>query len=164
MQSNKNHIGTVVKFCNDIADDMNARYSHGNITEMNFRSMLVYPYVHANIGSVSIGDSVTLIQVNLMICDRVNVITTENQGLNQSDLYSQVGYTENNNYAMVLQQLYGDFAIALKKYEMQYYNVLSVTRPVSLTPFEESYDDVVAGYTITLQLTLMNPIVTDGYC
>jgi hypothetical protein len=65
---------------------------------------------------------------------------------------------------MVLQQLYGDFAIALKKYEMQYYNVLSVTRPVSMTPFEESYDDVVAGYTITLQLTLMNPIVTDGYC
>jgi hypothetical protein len=164
MQKDKNHIGTALAFCKDVATEIGARYSHGNITEMNMRSMLVYPYMHTNVGQVSLGSPMATVQVNIMIADRVNTITTENQGLNQETLYSEIGYTENNNYAMVLQQLYVDFAIAVKKYEELYYNALEIQRPIQFTAFEETYDDVIAGFTITLNIDVANPIVTDGYC
>jgi len=164
MQKDKNHIGTALAFCKDVANEMGARYSHGNITEMNMRSMLVYPYMHTNVSQVSLDEVMATVQVNIMIADRVNTITTENQGLNQETLYSEIGYTENNNYAMVLQQLYVDFAIACRKYEMQYYDALEIQKPILFTAFEETYDDVIAGYTITLNIDVANPIVTDGYC
>lgn len=164
MQKDKNHIGTVLAFCKDVANEMGARYSHGNITESNMRSMLVYPYMHTNIGQVTLNEVMASVQVNIMIADRVNVITTENQSLNQEVLYNEVGYTENNNYAMVLQQLYVDFAIATKKYEMLYFDALDILWPIQFTAFEETYDDVIAGYTISLTIDVANPIVTDGYC
>jgi len=76
MQKDKNHIGTALAFCKDVATEIGARYSHGNITEMNMRSMLVYPYMHTNVGQVSLGSPMATVQVNIMIADRVNTITT----------------------------------------------------------------------------------------
>jgi hypothetical protein len=58
MERDKNHIGTVINYFKDVATHMGARFSHGNITEMNFRSALVYPYIHINIGQVSVTNQV----------------------------------------------------------------------------------------------------------
>jgi hypothetical protein len=104
------------------------------------------------------------VSVVIDLSDRVNVITSENQGLDESVLYSEIGYTENNNYAMVLQQLYGDFVIAFKKYEMQYFNSLSIQKPFQLQSYIEQETDVLAGFTATLNIEIVNPIVTDGFC
>jgi hypothetical protein len=164
MQVDKNHIGTIVKLFKLIASDMGARFSHGNITETNKHSMLVYPYLHINIESIAVGEVLSNVSVNMDLSDRVNVITTENQGLDESVLYSEIGYTENNNYAMVLQQLYSDFVISYKKYEMQYYNAISVQKPFNLTSYIEQESDVLAGYTATFNIEIVNPIVTDGFC
>ena len=164
MQASKNHIGTIVLLFKSIADEMGARFSHGNITETNKHSMLVYPYLHINIDNIAIGDVLSNVSVNIDLSDRVNIITSENQGLDESVLYSEVGYTENNNYAMVLQQLYTGFVIAFKKYEMQYFNDLTIQKPFSLQSYAEQENDVLAGFTATLNIEIVNPIVTDGFC
>jgi len=164
MQPSKNHIGTIIKLFQDIAGEMNARFSHGNQTETNKHSMLVYPYIHINIDSIAVGEVLSNVSVNMDLSDRVNVITNENQGLDESVLYSAIGYTENNNYAMVLQQLYADFSIAFKKYEMQYFNSISIQKPFNLTSYIETESDVLAGFTTTFNIEIVNPIVTDGFC
>lgn len=147
-----------------IANEMGARFSHGNITETNKHAMLVYPYMHINIDNVAVGEVLSNVSVNIDISDRVNIITSENQGLDESTLYSEIGYTENNNYAMVLQELYSTFVIAFKKYEMQYFNSLSIQKPYTLQSYIEQESDVLAGYTATFNIEIVNPIVTDGFC
>ncbi len=164
MEANKNHIGTIVMLFKSIASEMGARFSHGNITETNKHSMLVYPYIHINIDAIAVGEVLSNVSVNIDISDRVNIISTENQGLDESVLYSEIGYTENNNYAMVLQQLYADFVIAFKKYEMQYFNSLSIQKPFNLQSYIEQENDVLAGFTSTFNIEIVNPIVTDGFC
>jgi len=164
MQQSKNHIGTIVMLFKSIANEMGARFSHGNITETNKHAMLVYPYMHINIDNVAVGEVLSNVSVNIDISDRVNIITSENQGLDESTLYSEIGYTENNNYAMVLQELYATFVIAFKKYEMQYFNSLSIQKPYTLQSYIEQESDVLAGYTATFNIEIVNPIVTDGFC
>jgi hypothetical protein len=164
MQVDKNHVGTIIKLFQNVAYQMGARFSHGNVTETNKHSMLVYPYLHINIDNISVGEVMSNVSVVIDLSDRVNVITSENQGLDESVLYSEIGYTENNNYAMVLQQLYGDFVIAFKKYEMQYFNSLSIQKPFQLQSYIEQETDVLAGFTATLNIEIVNPIVTDGFC
>lgn len=164
MQQSKNHIGTIITLFREIAEDMGARYSHGSITETNKHAMLVYPYLHINVDSIQVGEVMSLVSVNIDLSDRVNVITSENQGLDESVLYSEVGYTENNNYAMVLQQLYSSFVISFKKYEMQYFNDLSIQKPFSMQSYIEQESDNLAGFTATLNIEVVNPIVTDGFC
>jgi hypothetical protein len=91
-------------------------------------------------------------------------MSTENQGDNLPTLYSQIGYTENSNYAQILQSLYFDFVTELRKQEQILYNNLQYTRPFDMTPFIETMSDVLAGYTVNLDLTITNPLVTDGFC
>lgn len=164
MQKDKNNIGSILMLFKEVASEMGARYSHGNITETDMRSMLVYPYIHINIGNAIIGDVLTTYSVNIMIADRVNIITTDNQGLDQGVLYSEYGYTENNNYAFVLQNLLNGFIIAMRKKQILYYNSLFVQVPYQLEPFEETYEDVLAGFTGSISIDVVSPLVTDGIC
>jgi len=164
MEKNRNHIGTAISFMQDVANEMNARFSHGSITGIDNSSMLVYPYIHINIGSVSVDKQTAQIQINIVVGDRVNTIVNDNAGINEGTLYTQYGYTENNNYGFVLQEMYVRFVMAIQKYEQLYFNELQIQRPFDMQSFIEEYDDVTAGYVVTLNLTCINPLVDNQAC
>ena len=47
---------------------------------------------------------------------------------------------------------------------MQYFNALSIQKPFNLQSYIEQENDVLAGYTGTFNIEIVNPIVTDGFC
>lgn len=161
---NNNHIGTAFEVMKDIADLEGWNYSHGTLTEFDFKAFLVFPLMHCSIQSVSLTDQVATIQMNVMVADRVNFLKTENEQENLITEYSQYGYTENQNYANILQDLYVRFSKGLWKTEQDYYNQIQYIRPITFQPFVETLDSVLAGYQITVGIELINPWVTDGDC
>lgn len=161
---NNNHIGTAFEVMKDIADLEGWNYSHGTLTEFDFKAFLVFPLMHCSIQSVSLTDQVATIQMNVMVADRVNFLKTENEQENLITEYSQYGYTENQNYANILQDLYVRFSKGLWKTEQDYYNQIQYIRPITFQPFMETLDSVLAGYQITVGIELINPWVTDGDC
>jgi hypothetical protein len=161
---NNNHIGTAFEVMKDIADLEGWNYSHGTLTEFDFKAFLVFPLMHCSIQSVSLTDQVATIQMNVMVADRVNFLKTENEQENLITEYSQYGYTENQNYANVLQDLYVRFSKGLWRIEQDYYNQLQWIRPIQFNPFIEAMDSVLAGYQIQIGIELINPWVTDGDC
>lgn len=161
---NNNHIGTAFEVMKDIADLEGWNYSHGTLTEFDFKAFLVFPLMHCSIQSVSLTDQVATIQMNIMVADRVNFLKTENEQENLITEYSQYGYTENQNYANILQDLYVRFSKGLWKTEQDYYNQIQYIRPITFQPFVETLDSVLAGYQITVGIELINPWVTDGDC
>jgi hypothetical protein len=161
---NNNHIGTAFEVMKDIADLEGWNYSHGTLTEFDFKAFLVFPLMHCSIQSVALTDQVATIQMNVMVADRVNFLKTENEQENLITEYSQYGYTENQNYANILQDLYVRFSKGLWKTEQDYYNQIQYIRPITFAPFVETLDSVLAGYQITVGIELINPWVTDGDC
>lgn len=161
---NNNHIGTAFEVMKDIADLEGWNYSHGTLTEFDFKAFLVFPLMHCSIQSVSLTDQVATIQMNVMVADRVNFLKTENEQENLITEYSQYGYTENQNYANILQDLYVRFSKGLWKTEQDYFNQIQYIRPIVFLPFVETLDSVLAGYQITVGIELINPWVTDGDC
>lgn len=161
---NNNHIGTAFEVMKDIADLEGWNYSHGTLTEFDFKAFLVFPLMHCSIQSVALTDQVATIQMNIMVADRVNFLKTENEQENLITEYSQYGYTENQNYANILQDLYVRFSKGLWKTEQDYYNQIQYIRPITFQPFVETLDSVLAGYQITVGIELINPWVTDGDC
>lgn len=161
---NNNHIGTAFEVMKDIADLEGWNYSHGTLTEFDFKAFLVFPLMHCSIQSVSLTDQVATIQMNVMVADRVNFLKTENEQENLITEYSQYGYTENQNYANILQDLYVRFSKGLWRTEQDYYNQIQYIRPITFQPFVETLDSVLAGYQITVGIELINPWVTDGDC
>ena len=161
---NNNHIGTAFEVMKDIADLEGWNYSHGTLTEFDFKAFLVFPLMHCSIQSVALTDQVATIQMNVMVADRVNFLKTENEQENLITEYSQYGYTENQNYANILQDLYVRFSKGLWKTEQDYYNQIQYIRPITFQPFVETLDSVLAGYQITVGIELINPWVTDGDC
>jgi hypothetical protein len=155
---NNNHIGTAFEVMKDIADLEGWNYSHGTLTEFDFKAFLVFPLMHCSIQSVA------TIQMNIMVADRVNFLKTENEQENLITEYSQYGYTENQNYANILQDLYVRFSKGLWRTEQDYYNQIQYIRPITFQPFVETLDSVLAGYQITVGIELINPWVTDGDC
>jgi hypothetical protein len=161
---NNNHIGTAFEVMKDIADLEGWNYSHGTLTEFDFKAFLVFPLMHCSIQSVALTDQVATIQMNIMVADRVNFLKTENEQENLTTEYSQYGYTENQNYANILQDLYVRFSKGLWKTEQDYFNQIQYIRPITFQPFVETLDSVLAGYQITVGIELINPWVTDGDC
>ena len=161
---NNNHIGTAFEVMKDIADLEGWNYSHGTLTEFDFKAFLVFPLMHCSIQSVALTDQVATIQMNIMVPDRVNFLKTENEQENLITEYSQYGYTENQNYANILQDLYVRFSKGLWKTEQDYFNQIQYIRPITFQPFVETLDSVLAGYQITVGIELINPWVTDGDC
>jgi hypothetical protein len=161
---NNNHIGTAFEVMKDIADLEGWNYSHGTLTEFDFKAFLVFPLMHCSIQSVALTDQVATIQMNIMVADRVNFLKTENEQENLITEYSQYGYTENQNYANILQDLYVRFSKGLWKTEQDYFNQIQYIRPITFQPFMETLDSVLAGYQITVGIELINPWVTDGDC
>jgi hypothetical protein len=161
---NNNHIGTAFEVMKDIADLEGWNYSHGTLTEFDFKAFLVFPLMHCSIQSVALTDQVATIQMNVMVADRVNFLKTENEQENLITEYSQYGYSENQNYANILQDLYVRFSKGLWKTEQDYFNQIQYIRPITFQPFVETLDSVLAGYQITVGIELINPWVTDGDC
>jgi hypothetical protein len=161
---NNNHIGTAFEVMKDIADLEGWNYSHGTLTEFDFKAFLVFPLMHCSIQSVALTDQVATIQMNIMVADRVNFLKTENEQENLITEYSQYGYSENQNYANILQDLYVRFSKGLWKTEQDYFNQIQYIRPITFQPFVETLDSVLAGYQITVGIELINPWVTDGDC
>lgn len=161
---NNNHIGTAFEVMKDIADLEGWNYSHGTLTEFDFKAFLVFPLMHCSIQSVALTDQVATIQMNVMVADRVNFLKTENEQENLITEYSQYGYTENQNYANILQDLYVRFSKGLWRTEQDYFNQIQYIRPITFQPFVETLDLVLAGYQISVGIELINPWVTDGDC
>jgi len=161
---NNNHIGTAFEIVKDIAGTLGYNYSHGTLTEASLKSITIYPLVHATIQSVSLTDQTATIGMNVVIADVVNFLKTENEDQVLRDTYAEIGYTENQNYAHVLQNLYVAFTRELWAYEQQYFNQIQFQRPIAFTPFIEGDNDVLAGYNVSLSINLINPWVTDGDC
>lgn len=161
---NNNHIGTAFEVMKDIADLEGWNYSHGTLTEFDFKAFLVFPLMHCSIQQVNLTDQVATIQMNVMVADRVNFLKTENEQENLITEYSKYGYTENQNYANILQDLYVRFSKGLWRTEQDYFNQIQWIRPINFIPFVETMDSVLAGYQIQIGITLINPWVTDGDC
>lgn len=159
-----NHIGTAFEFVKLIAADQGFNYSHGNLTESANKNRVVYPMIHSSIQNVSVGLQATRVTLNVVVADIVNYLKTENEEQNLVDVYSEVGYTENQNYAHVLQEMYMRWNRGLYKYKQESFANVQPQFPVSMTPFIEEDRDVLAGYTITLNLDIISPMVTDGDC
>ena len=161
---NNNHIGTAFEVMKDIADLEGWNYSHGTLTEFDFKAFLVFPLMHCSIQQVNLTDQVATVQMNVMVADRVNYLKTENEQENLITEYSKYGYTENQNYANILQDLYVRFSKGLWRTEQTYYNQIQWIRPINFIPFVETMDSVLAGYQIQIGIELINPWVTDGDC
>jgi hypothetical protein len=114
---NNNHIGTAFELMKDIATEEGWNYSHGTLTELDFKAFLVFPLMHCSIQSVALTDQVATIQMNVMVADRVNFLKTENEQENLITEYSEYGYTENQNYGHILQDLYVRFSKGLWRTE-----------------------------------------------
>jgi hypothetical protein len=120
--------------------------------------------MHCSIQSVSLTDQIASIQMNIMIADRVNFLKGENGQLNLITVYNQYGYTENENYAHILQEMYVQMSKGLWKLEQDYFSQIQFQRPIVFNPFVETMDSVLAGYQIQVTIDLINPWVTDGDC
>ena len=125
---NNNHVGTAFEVMKDIAELEGWNYSHGTLTEFDFKAFLVFPLMHCSIQSVSLTDQVATIQMNVMVADRVNFLKTENEQENLITEYQKYGYTENQNYANILQDLYVRFSKGLWRTEQTYFNQIQYTR------------------------------------
>jgi hypothetical protein len=159
-----NHIGTAFKVFKDIATDEGWNYSHGTLTELDFKAFTVFPLMHCSIQAVSLTDQIASIQMNIMIADRVNFLKGENEQKNLITVYDKYGYTENQNYAHILQEMYVQMLKGLWKLEQDNYSQIQFQRPIVFNPFVETMDSVLAGYQISVTIDLINPWVTDGDC
>lgn len=160
---NNNHLGTAFAILKEIADELGYNYSHGNLTESRLKAVNVYPYQHCTLQPIIAEDSVSTIGFNVTICDIVNFLKTENENADAEVLYSEIGYTENENYTHILQNLYVAFMLKLRAKEQQYYGQIEFIKPITFNPFIEQTKDVTAGYDISLNIKVISPWVTDCY-
>lgn len=84
--------------------------------------------------------------------------------MTNAELFAKYGYTENANYAFVLQEIYIRLVKQMEYMEQALYNTLQIEKPYTLNPFAEDLDAVLTGYTGEITLVILNPIVTDGWC
>lgn len=159
-----NHIGTAFQILKDVADDLGWNYSHGDITSDPQRAKLQYPLVHTTLDNLQVQKQVTAVQMNVMIGDVMNHLSTENEEDNLQTKYALMGYTENENYTSILQELYVKFSKSLYKVQYDNYEQFLFRLPLNFTPFIEASNDVIAGFTITLTFDIQSPWVTDGRC
>lgn len=161
---NNNHIGTAFQIFKEIADELEWNYSHGTLDEHSLKAITVYPLLHVTMQTASLTDVTEQFNFNILIADITNYLKGENEQQDLVDVYSEIGYTENQNYAHILQNLYVAFAQKLYAKEKEYFSQVQWIRPISFTPFTEGGQDVLTGYNVSITIELQNPWVTDGTC
>lgn len=161
---NNNHIGTAFQIFKEIADELGWNYSHGTLDEHSLKAITVYPLLHVTMQNASLTDVTEQFQFNILIADITNYLKGENEQQNLVDTYEEYGYTENQNYAHILQNLYVAFAQKLYAKEKEYFSQVQWIRPIAFTPFTEGGQDVLTGYNVSITIELQNPWVTDGTC
>ena len=161
---NNNHIGTAFQIFKEIADELGWNYSHGTLDEHSLKAITVYPLLHVTMQNASLTDVTEQFQFNILIADITNYLKGENEQQNLVDTYEEYGYTENQNYAHILQNLYVAFSQKLYDKEKEYFSQVQWIRPIAFTPFTEGGQDVLTGYNVTITIELQNPWVTDGTC
>jgi|LakMenEpi03Aug12_release.lakeMendotaPanAssembly.Ray.scaffolds.fasta_scaffold22386_2 hypothetical protein len=164
MNINQNHIGTGNYFWKTIAASLDAQYSHGSLTEFDFKSVTVFPLLHITLVRIDVDEAITTLSYQVMFGDQNISYSTDFQGKNLVDVFASAGYTEDNNYAFIIQELYVRLVKAIRSQEMAMYTNLNVVRPFTMNPFADSFDAVLSGFTLDINLTIINPIVTDGWC
>jgi hypothetical protein len=161
---NNNHIGTAFQIFKEIADELGWNYSHGTLDEHSLKAITVYPLLHVTMQNASLTDVTEQFNFNILIADITNYLKGENEQQDLVDVYSEIGYTENQNYAHILQNLYVEFSRLLYAKEKEYYSQIQWIRPIAFTPFTEGGQDVLTGYNVSITIELQNPWVTDGTC
>lgn len=161
---NNNHIGTAFQIFKEIADELEWNYSHGTLDEHSLKAITVYPLLHVTMQNASLTDVTEQFNFNVLIADITNYLKGENEQQDLVDVYSEIGYTENQNYAHILQNLYVAFAQKLYAKEKEYFSQVQWIRPITFTPFTEGGQDVLTGYNVSITIELQNPWVTDGTC
>lgn len=161
---NNNHIGTAFQIFKEIADELGWNYSHGTLDEHSLKAITVYPLLHVTMQTASLTDVTEQFNFNILIADITNYLKGENEQQDLVDVYSEIGYTENQNYAHILQNLYVEFSRLLYAKEKEYYSQIQWIRPIAFTPFTEGGQDVLTGYNVSITIELQNPWVTDGTC
>lgn len=161
---NNNHIGTAFQIFKEIADELEWNYSHGTLDEHSLKAITVYPLLHVTMQTASLTDVTEQFNFNVLIADITNYLKGENEQQDLVDVYSEIGYTENQNYAHILQNLYVAFAQKLYAKEKEYFSQVQWIRPIAFTPFTEGGQDVLTGYNVSITIELQNPWVTDGTC
>lgn len=161
---NNNHIGTAFQIFKEIADELGWNYSHGTLDEHSLKAITVYPLLHVTMQTASLTDVTEQFNFNILIADITNYLKGENEQQDLVDTYEEYGYTENQNYAHILQNLYVEFSRLLYAKEKEYYSQVQWIRPITFTPFTEGGQDVLTGYNVSITIELQNPWVTDGTC
>lgn len=161
---NNNHIGTAFQIFKEIADELGWNYSHGTLDEHSLKAITVYPLLHVTMQTASLTDVTEQFNFNILIADITNYLKGENEQQDLVDVYSEIGYTENQNYAHILQNLYVEFSRLVYAKEKEYYSQIQWIRPIAFTPFTEGGQDVLTGYNVSITIELQNPWVTDGTC
>lgn len=159
-----NHIGTAFEMLKTIAENLGWNYSHGTNTEFALKKYVSYPLLHAVVESVSQGEKTARVTFRIVLADQMNRILTENSGKTGSQTADDVGYTENENYVHILQELYHRFAVQVDKVQDDNYGEVMFEYPISYSPFIEDDGDVLAGHLITITIQVLSPNVTDGVC
>ena len=161
---NNNHIGTAFQIFKEIADELGWNYSHGTLDEHSLKAITVYPLLHVTMQNASLTDVTEQFNFNILIADITNYLKGENEQQDLVDTYEEYGYTENQNYAHILQNLYVAFSRLLYAKEKEYFSQIQWIRPIAFTPFTEGGQDVLTGYNVSITIELQNPWVTDGTC
>jgi hypothetical protein len=161
---NNNHIGTAFQIFKEIADELGWNYSHGTLDEHSLKAITVYPLLHVTMQTASLTDVTEQFNFNILIADITNYLKGENEQQDLVDVYSEIGYTENQNYAHILQNLYVEFSRLVYAKEKEYFSQIQWIRPIAFTPFTEGGQDVLTGYNVSITIELQNPWVTDGTC
>ena len=138
-------------------------YGYGNIS--NLETPLVnpgknYPYVFLNPTQHQIGEGIARLRFNLIVMDLAGEDFRDNYndetGLGRADvtLYGEDFVLQAQSDCL---QIITDILSALR-YDTPLSDVTDVTLQVSVTPFEERFNDTVAGMTATIEVILPNTL------
>jgi hypothetical protein len=100
----------------------------------------------------------------VVIADLTNTLSTENEGLDLADTAQDIGYTENENYPHILQELYVNFALELYQVQYDEYGSIMFNYPIAFNPIIQDDNDKLTGYVVNITMDVISPMVTDGRC
>jgi hypothetical protein len=164
MDINKNHIGTANYFWKQVAGEIKAQYSHGGLTEFDFKAITVFPLLHISISQIDVTENTANLSYTILVADQNVRYSNDFQGVEPQTTFQQIGYTEDENYAFVLQEIYIRLIKAITKIEKAMFNSVNINRPFTLIPFIKDTDSILTGFTFQISMNIFNPIVTDGWC
>lgn len=70
MNITKNHIGTGNYYWKEVASRMEAQYSHGSMTEYDFKAITVFPLLHITLMRIDVDSSTARLTYSIMVADQ----------------------------------------------------------------------------------------------